>query len=213
MSGDLARRLRARWQDGGARGLLSAMAGRLGAVTPVLLLEATPDAADVEETPAALTFTWATAEEFDRWLAVPAFQFPARLALQGRNWLRRGDQCLVGLLDGQPATYLWVGTSVREFPGTPCVIGPGTAYVYKTFTLASLRGRGLNTAALHEVRRRSVQAGHRRLLIDVAADNAASLRAIERAGFVRAARFFIVRLGGRRRAWLPPQVRRYISGT
>jgi RimJ/RimL family protein N-acetyltransferase len=83
--------------------------------------------------------------------------------------------------------------------------------VYKTFTLPEFRGRGLNSAALREIRRRCALEGYHQVLIDVASNNTASRRAIERAGFVRVGRFFHLRFGRTRRTWLTPSVRRRIS--
>ena len=210
----LAKRASTAWHSGGVSALVRGALGRLGEVRSVLLLAARaasgPDGAG--EPQSALRFEWAGVETFDRVLATPVFQFPPAAARRARQWLARGDRCLLGHVDDQPATYLWVGTSVREFPGTACPIGPGTAYVYKTFTLPEFRGRGLNTAALCEVRRRCGSEGLREVLIDVASNNAASRRAIERAGFVPAGRLLLLRLGGRRRTWLTGSARRRISG-
>jgi RimJ/RimL family protein N-acetyltransferase len=180
----------------------------------VLLFAARADGDDsAERSGSTPTFEWAGLDTFDRVLATPAFQFPPLAARRARQWLERGDRCLLGHVRGRPATYLWVGTKVREFSGSTCSIGAGTAYVYKTFTLPEFRGRGLNTAALREIRRRCALEGYHQVLIDVASSNTASRRAIERAGFVRVGRFLDLRLGRMRRAWLTPAVRRRISST
>ncbi len=184
---------------------------RIGEVRTVILLAAPADA-DLDGDRVPVAFEWAAADIFDRDLAAPAFQFPPVAARRAREWLARGDRCLVGRVHDRAATYLWVGTQVRDFPGASCPVGPGTAYVYKTFTLPEFRGRGLNTAALREARRRCARDGFQQVLIDVASDNVKSRRAIERAGFVAAGRLFLLRVGRVRQVWLPGPVRRRIAG-
>ena len=214
MTGDRSvwRRVGDAWRGGGAAAVVRSVLLRIGGVRQVLLL-----AAPASDLPAddngSVTFEWVSRETFDREVATPAFQFPPAAARSARRWLDRGDRCLLGRVDARPATYLWVATSVREFPGAPCPIGPGTAYVYKTFTLPAFRGQGLNTAALREARRRCAMEGYRQVLIDVASNNTASRRAIERAGFVQVGRFLLLRLGTRRRAWMTASAIRRISGT
>jgi RimJ/RimL family protein N-acetyltransferase len=207
----IAGRASAAWRAGGVAALLGGLVAKFGEANVVVLFAARTGDERVGQSGNTPTFEWAGMETFDRVLATPAFQFPRGAARRARQWLARGDRCLLGRVGDRPATYLWVGTLVREFPGATCPIGAGTAYVYKTFTLPEFRGRGLNTAALHEIRRRCASEGYHQVLIDVASNNTASRRAIERAGFVPVGRFFHVRLGRMRRAWLTPSVRRRIS--
>ena len=208
----IVERAAAAWRAGGAGALLGGLVGKVGEAHTVLLLAVRAGGDDrAEQSGSAPTFEWAGLDTFDRVLATPTFQFHPVAARRARRWLARGDRCLLGRVGDRPATYLWVGTTVREFPGATCPIGAGTAYVYKTFTLPEFRGRGLNTAALREIRRRCAMEGYHQVLIDVASNNTASRRAIERAGFVPVGRFFHLRLGRMRRAWLTPSVRRRIS--
>ncbi len=206
----LTRRVSAAWKAGGMAGLVRAALARVADVRAMLLLAA--PTASGHDPATEVPFEWASREVFERELATPEWQFPSAVAARARQWLARGDRCLVGRVEGRPATTLWVGTTIRELPGARCPIGRGRAYVYKTFTLPAFRGQGLNTAALRDVRRRCAEEGCDEVLIDVARSNTASRRAIERAGFAPVGRFLIVRIGRVRLSVMSPSVRHRIAG-
>lgn len=70
----------------------------------------------------------------------------------------------------------------RELRGY--VVPPsGDAYVYESFTRSDARGRGVYPFALRGIRQDLASKGIRRVWVAAEADNAASLRAIEKAGF------------------------------
>ena len=60
---------------------------------------------------------------------------------------------------------------------------PGDAYVYESFTRSDARGRGVYPFALRGMRADLASKGVGRVWVAAEADNAASLRAIEKAGF------------------------------
>lgn len=155
--------------------------------------------------------SWEVISDASR-LVDPELDYSPRLARESEAWLAQGDWCLAGVESGLVVTYLWVATRVRQLPRCTWAIEPGSAFVYKTFTRPSCRGRGLNRAALREACRRIAVSGRRRVFIDVSDANAASVRAIRSAGFEDAARFAIIRVGRYRRAVVPRHVRALVSG-
>jgi len=64
-------------------------------------------------------------------------------------------------------------------------LAPGDCEVKFCLTLPAFRGKGLYTAALHAIQEDLVSRGYRRCFICVRYDNVASIRGIEKAGFVR----------------------------
>jgi GNAT superfamily N-acetyltransferase len=133
-------------------------------------------------------------------------------AQRSEDWLRRGDWCLAGSEAGRIVTYLWVGHVCRDLPGCAWPIGSGRAFIYKTFTRASCRGRGLNRAALARACALLAEGGRTEAFIDVNEANHASVRAIRASGFAEVARFRIVRIGRYRRALVPRRVRDLVTG-
>lgn len=211
-SGDLGRAW-TRLREEGVAATGRATLRRLIEINRVVLLACptTPVGMPLQPVHRDVEFHWLTVEEFDRWLAVPALQFPASRARLARTWLARGDRCLTGLVDGQPVTYLWLSCVRRDLPGVSVDIGRGKAYVYKTFTVAACRGRGLNRAALSVALQWCAASDIGQALIDVDRANLPSVRAITQAGFQPVGHFLIVRLLRTRRAWLRPKIRRLIS--
>lgn len=93
----------------------------------------------------------------------------------------------------------WVTTSaawtreIRGYLSPP----PGDAYVYESFTRADARGRGIYPLALAGIVSHFGRSGIRRVWVGVEESNSPSIRAIEKAGFVRSFELVYARSKGR----------------
>lgn len=100
----------------------------------------------------------------------------------------------------------WVGEADRFF-----VVPSGDAYIYQSFTRPEMRGQGVYPAVLRTISARSASRGIRRLWIAAERTNLSSLRAIEKAGFVRSFEIVVRRRLGRTVVTVPagaePQLR------
>jgi GNAT superfamily N-acetyltransferase len=93
----------------------------------------------------------------------------------------------------------WVGEADRFF-----MVPSGDAYIYESFTRPEMRGQGVYPAVLRTMAARSAPRGLRRLWIAAETTNLASLRAIEKAGFVRSFEIDVRRRWGRTVATTTP---------
>jgi hypothetical protein len=109
--------------------------------------------------------------------------------------LERGDRCLVGTFNDTAVTYLWVTFSRRDLPGLSWPVGAGSAFVYKTFTIASMRGRRFNRSALAWAQDECRRERYHTLFVDVDRSNEPSLKALRYAGFSDCGSFRIWKLG------------------
>lgn len=103
--------------------------------------------------------------------------------------LAAGDVCLLQFVDARLAGWAWLSSrpEVEMCPGLFLRIPADAGYVYRTWTMPELRGRGLQPrrtlALLDECRRR----GRRRLVCFVESTNLASLKGVAKAGYERVA--------------------------
>lgn len=103
--------------------------------------------------------------------------------------LNLGDACLLQFVDGQLAGWVWLSTrdEVELLPGLFLTVPRDSAYVFRTWTVPQMRGRGLQPrrtlALLEECRQR----GRHRLLCFVESTNLASLKGVGKAGYERVA--------------------------
>lgn len=102
------------------------------------------------------------------------------------------------VVEGPPGVlaYGWVtrgDEDIAEIEGR-IRIGPTEAYVWDCATLPAFRGRGLYPALLAAIARELADEGVARVWIAARADNAASLRGLEKAGYRRVADIRYVRL-------------------
>lgn len=120
------------------------------------------------------------------------------------------------VVEGPPGVlaYGWVtrgDEEIAEIEGR-IRVGPSEAYIWDCATLPAFRGRGLYPALLGAIARELVGEGVARVWIAARADNAASLRGLEKAGYRRVADIRYVRLwrwrrmAVRRRAGVAPPV-------
>lgn len=155
-------------------------------------------------------FCWAAPDDLGR-LNRPELNFNNVMVQEARRWLLDGDRCLIGYVEGAPATYWWVTFSLRRLPGYRLRVGKRQAYLYKSFTLERLRGNGLNQAALSVALAHCHAEGVKRVFVDVDLKNSISLRALLNGGFREVGTFYIVRLGRRRYTYMSTPLRRLVT--
>ena len=86
------------------------------------------------------------------------------------------------------ATWATVGPAWTRELGRYVTAPDGSAYTYESFTRGDARGRGLYPLALRRIRSWAADTRLREVWVAVEADNAASLRAVAKAGFEEAFR-------------------------
>jgi RimJ/RimL family protein N-acetyltransferase len=104
----------------------------------------------------------------------------------GAERLRAGDRLTLGEAGNEIAFYGWrmrgqFDTGVRQY----LPLAPDAAYLYRLFTVAKYRGRGLTPAHFWYVREQLSDQGVRRLVSWVEARNVVSCRVHEKSGFRR----------------------------
>jgi ribosomal protein S18 acetylase RimI-like enzyme len=107
-----------------------------------------------------------------------------------RARLAAGRRAYVVEAPAEVVSYGWASLEdeqIAEIEGT-IRVRPGEAYVWDCATVPEWRGRGLYPALLRGIARDLAVEGFERLWIAARAENAASLRGFEKAGFVRVAR-------------------------
>ena len=107
-----------------------------------------------------------------------------RHLFQGR--LARGEAFWTAQVDDRIVSYCWVTSEAVEIGEIRCIVQPRAdeIYLYDALTFEEYRGRNLYPAVLHRTLVQSREAGLRRALIFVMSDNIASIRGVEKAGFV-----------------------------
>jgi RimJ/RimL family protein N-acetyltransferase len=110
-----------------------------------------------------------------------------------RQFLRQGDWGYFGYRDGRMAHRSWVQLGPRRVPlwhrFVPHEVRSGEALIHYCETTPTARGAGLYTAALKRIVRDLRAHSIETIWISTTADNAASRRAIEKAGFREHSRF------------------------
>jgi RimJ/RimL family protein N-acetyltransferase len=115
-----------------------------------------------------------------------------------------GKWCYIGRVDGRLATYGWVTFDEEEIGelGLSIRLQPGEAYIWDCGTPPAYRGQRLYPALLSSIITGLRAMGLRRVWIGADADNVASQRGMELAGFRPIADFLLAHAPDRRRAWL-----------
>ena len=112
-----------------------------------------------------------------------------------RQFLRQGDWGYFGYRNGRMAHRSWVQLGPRRVPlwhrFVPHEVHSGEALIHYCETAPAARGAGLYTAALRCIVRDLRAQSIKTIWISTTADNTASRRAIERAGFREHSRFRI----------------------
>ena len=131
--------------------------------------------------PAQFEFRSLSRAELLQLCADPDYQLSATWV---RSALARGDVCFGALEQGRVAGYVWLAYSAARYTDKVWIrTDPSSRYTYKVFVRPEHRGRGL----VQELYRRSDAAalarGRKRAVMVVQADNQASFRAAQRAGF------------------------------
>jgi RimJ/RimL family protein N-acetyltransferase len=124
----------------------------------------------------------------------------------------RGDQCWVAELEGQIGFYTFVQYENRFFsPGCQVKIAPDAVYLFRTVTLAHLRGRQLAPSTVGLLALKLRADGYARMFTDISTSNNSSLRYADNAGFKRIGSFIENTLGKRRRVLFSRRLKRIIS--
>jgi ribosomal protein S18 acetylase RimI-like enzyme len=107
-----------------------------------------------------------------------------RHLFQGR--LGRGETFWTAQQADRIVSYCWVTRDAVEIGEIRCLIRPrpDEVYLYDALTFEEHRGRNLYPALLYRILEHSREAGLRRALIFVMSDNIASIRGVQKAGFV-----------------------------
>lgn len=117
--------------------------------------------------------------------------YPVDLA-QDRQRLASGDNCVIGWVGARAAHFNWVrDKGVYPMPGTGRrkAIKAGEFWIFSSRTAEWARGRRLQPAAIAYILRQYRERGYKRAFILVDELNNASIRGIERTGFVLEKRF------------------------
>ena len=126
---------------------------------------------------------FATREDLDRMVSSGEQKGDARALLD------QGDACLLQLVDGRMAGWAWLSTrdEVELLPGLFLTIPRDAGYVYRTWTVPEMRGRGLQPRRTLELLGECRRRGRQRLLCFVESTNLASLKGVGKAGYERVA--------------------------
>ncbi len=121
---------------------------------------------------------------------------------QATEFFDRGGALWVVLVDGSPAFACW---TFRDATPLPVIQGgwqplpPDVAGLAFSLTHPDFRGRGVAPWAWEAIAAELAREGVRRIVTEVEADNAASRRAVSKAGFAEVAATDVLRIGPYRR--------------
>lgn len=151
-------------------------------------------------------FSWLEASQLEE-LNDRDLEFDDRTLARAAAWLRRGDVCLVGRMDGRIAHYHFVARAVREHPHAQLTLGPQVVASYKSFTRIEYRKQGLSARA-HAISEAAMAAlGARHWIREAAAENEPSRRAALKDGCREVGRFRHLKIGRYRKALFSPRLR------
>jgi GNAT superfamily N-acetyltransferase len=137
----------------------------------------------------ALTFRWLDGDSLDV-LRAPDLGYEDQATLdRSLGRLERGDECLVGLVDGEPVTYMWLTHGVREVVGDELKLSEGQVWIYKSFTHPAWRRQGLTQLLGRHALERCMAQGDRVGFVDMVEVNRPSVAAFRGIGFRTLGRF------------------------
>ncbi len=117
-------------------------------------------------------------------LTAAEHEYGAAERLFSARRLDRGDSLMLGECAGEVVFYSWMMCGQMEVDvGTTVPIVPGTAYIYKMFTVPRFRGRHISSAFYAHIRPLLESGGCNRLVCRIAPSNTPSIRAHQRTGF------------------------------
>jgi len=110
------------------------------------------------------------------------------------NRFDRGERCFAILENGQIVTYLWAAFKERNLKEVRLNVRLkyNQSWFYNALTIKNARGKGHFPHLISCIARSLINNGVSELFIDVEAENTASIRGVEKAGFRRVIR---VRMG------------------
>ncbi len=99
----------------------------------------------------------------------------------------RGEKCFAALESGKVVSYIWGARGVVGVEEIDQAVKPAPReiYLYDAFTLEPWRGRNLYPSVLRRALEYAEKLGLTRSLIFVEANNAASRRGVDKAGFIQ----------------------------
>ena len=97
--------------------------------------------------PADVQLRFASADDVPALLAVRSVYTAETL----QSWLRDGEECILGLVNGAIAAHRWVTTGIFRMPhlGLVLNLGEDEISVHDVYVLPDFRGRGITAAANH----------------------------------------------------------------
>lgn len=121
------------------------------------------------------------------------------LAQRYRKLTAHGDRCFVIRSEGRVVAAVWVARGAVPVAYVMCdlLLTPDEAYLYDTFVVPELRGRGLASKLYQGVAAQLAASGVSRAVMFVRAHNAPSLQSALKAGFRRTATLGCLRVGAR----------------
>lgn len=126
--------------------------------------------------------------------------------------LAEGARCTLGLVGGRVVYHGWSAAGRWRIAGGASMdLPPGTAIIFRCFTVRSERGKGIYGAALGWELARLAREGFHRALINVEMGNLISRRAIASAGFRQMGTYRVTCVAGVLRASLPESLRSRIA--
>jgi hypothetical protein len=162
-----------------ARWLLPRMRRHLG-MNCLRILERTPGMASAARTPAGIACRVLAEKEVVAFAADRALDMDAQWV---RNAYARGALCLGALQNGRLAGYTWLAYGDTPFArGVWIALDPALRYSYKSFVRPECRGQRIIQALHAFADQPALWRGRRRSIDFVAAENFASLSALDRTG-------------------------------
>ena len=205
-------RLLETWRRGGLAGVLRKAAGRLFSRQTYVLLECRLNERGVSlPVPPGLSFSWVAVSDLGDFHQHEMASTDRSEQISAER-LRRGDRCAAGIVDRRPATSLWLTSQLRELPNRRLPVGGKAVFVYKTFTVPEMRGRGLHRAVLQWALGSLREEGFERAWVDIETTNTPSLRAVKAVGFAEVGRFTTYTLGGVPFTTIPKHLARLVAG-
>ena len=188
-----------------ARQLLPRMRRYLG-ISCLRVLERAPGMASVARSPAGIACRALTEKEVVAFAADPTLQMDA----QGvRSAYARGGVCLGALRGGRLVGYTWLAYGDTPYArGVWIALDPSLRYSYKSFVRPECRGQRIIQALHAHADQPALWRGRRRSIDFVAAENFASLTALDRTGARTLGYVTYVRLFGALIAFRSAGVRR-----
>ncbi len=152
-----------------------------------------------------VVFRQGTAQDLAVIARDPAHEITIVSGRRHQELLAADGRLLVGTLGGRIIYRGWSSTRIwRPGAGVEIAMGPAKGVIFRCFTVADQRGRGVYAAALGDHLAMLRRQGVSRVYINVNVENIPSIRAIRKAGFAPLTDYETTSFMGRSRLILPP---------